>query len=965
MKFRKFFSSLATRFALVALLSASVGFGALAALVAYRHETGMQIQAEELGRLSDSKFAALLDTYVLLAKARLDKVVMDVGHNLAEISQRVDVQRTILSENVVAISEVLGKAASNNKLDGIIVVDEKLKILGAQSGSVDLVGVNKSLGQSQIISDLHAILVDNTRETPKNWVKVVHFDQEAASALGSAAIAPLAIVAAHPVFDEFGDLAGALIGYRIITPTEATFREFATLTGGTIAIFSQDALVTQAGQRPDADLHFTRLSNDFLQSEAFGLVARCLDYGDVARFCAARSASELNVLRSEITRSGYVQGRILTYWLIGLSVFFLACFGLVSFIMARALTRPLERITQSVKAVAAGDWSGPVDSRDRADEVGDIARAVVALQGSMHERDILRADVVSQNAELLAKEHLLSTQNIRFNAALANMSQGLCLLDSELRIIVFNERYEQIMGLPPGSAEVGKRLGDIAGQISDAALQKDYCALIEAHERLLAVNNRDALNIELSDGRTILVLQRPTADGGLVATLADITERKRNEQRIDYLAHHDSLTSLPNRVTWHRELAKSFEALQLHQQLAVFSLDLDRFKAVNDTLGHSMGDAVLRVVATRLSNVVRGSDVISRIGGDEFAILQRNLASRDEVIKLAERIIAAINVPIIIEDHKLVIGVSIGIALAPDDGIDYHQLQKMADVALYRVKKAGSSDYCFFDSEMDARESAQRALESELRQALEKNQFHLLYQPIVDSDTCKPIAFEALLRWDHPVRGVVSPAEFIPMAENLGLIVPIGNWVLRSACATAATWPEDIAVAINISPLQISEGGLGLSVLAALNSSGLSARRLELEITESVLLENSNTTIETLHELRALGIRFSLDDYGTGYSSLRSLRSFPFDKIKIDQSFVRDLSGAHQNSLIVNSVCSLAKGLGMQTIAEGVETEEQMHLLHAAGCDALQGYLFGRPLSAANAAAMLNQRQPKTQRAIA
>ena len=954
MRLKKLLSSLATRFAIVAIVCAAVGFGSLAALVANRHDIGMQIQAQELGQLSDSKFAALLDIYVRLAEARLDKVANDVRHNLAEISQRVDVQRAIMSENIVAISEILSKAAAIDNLDGIVVIDEHLKVLGAHSGSIDLVALNKNLATSQFKEDLEAILNSNDREMPKGWVKVINLGAKAAAALGSASAAPLAIVSAHPFFDEFGELQGALLGFRIITPNEPIFTEFAALTGANLVIFADNSQVMQAGAGAGAEIHFTRMSGDFWESRHFGLVARCLDYKTAARFCVARPANELNALRSEMTRSGYVQGQILTKWLIGLSMFFLLCFGAMAFVMARALTRPLERITRSVKAVAAGDWRIPVDSRDRADEVGDIARAVVALQGSMQERDILRADAISQNAELVAKERLLRTQNIRFNAALANMSQGLCLLDCELRIVVFNERYEQIMGLPAGSAQIGVKLHEIAEKIGDPALQDDYRILIKAHERLLAINNDDALNIELSGGRTILVLQQPTSDGGLVATLADITERKRNEERIDYLAHHDSLTNLPNRVTWRRELENSFAQLQPGRKLAVLSLDLDRFKAVNDTLGHSMGDAVLRVVATRLQNVMRGSDVISRVGGDEFAILQRDLDTRDDTIKLAERIIAAINVPIIIDDHKLEIGVSIGIAMAPDHGLDYHKLQKMADVALYRVKNGGSGDFCFFDSEMDARESAQRALEADLRQALDKNELHLLYQPIVDSQTSLPIGFEALLRWEHPLRGTISPAQFIPMAENLGLIVSIGNWVLRTACATAATWPQDISVAVNISPLQISDGRLGLSVIAALNASGLSARRLELEITESVLLENSHTTMDTLHQLRALGIRFSLDDYGTGYSSLRSLRSFPFDKIKIDQSFVRDLTGAHQNSLIVHSVCSLAKGLGMQTVAEGVETVEQMELLHAAGCNALQGYLFGRPLSAVSAGEMFS-----------
>ena len=958
-------SSLANRFAFSALIGAALGFGVIAALVIYRHEEGLRIQADELGSLSDSKFAALLDTDTRLTRARLDKLASDVARNLAGISQRVDVQYSIKSQNIVAMSEILGKAAKTNHLDGIIVVNEQMQILGAQSGSVDIVSANNRLRQGEFSADLHALLADNDRDAPKDWVKVVEFDADAAEALGSPKAAPLAIIAAHPLFDEFGDLSGALVAHRIVTPDEPTFREFAALTGATIAIVAHGEIVTQAGLKPGAALKFTRLSDNFLMSESYSLVARCLDYGKVAQICAALPMSELNSLRAEMTRSGYVQGHILTLWLIGLSIFFLLFFSLLSSIMARAFTRPLASITASVKAVAKGDWRSPVDSCERSDEVGDIARAVVTLQDSMHERDILRADVVSQNAELVSKEILLRTQNLRFNAALANMSQGLCLLDAELRVIVFNERYENMLGLANGTVQAGAKLSDIAASISENDVRADYGHLIEAHLQLLASNNREAVNIEISDGRILLLLQQPTSDGGLVATLSDITERKRNEERIDYLAHHDSLTDLPNRVTWHNELTHSFASLQPGEKLAVFSLDLDRFKIVNDTWGHSMGDAVLRIAATRLRNLVRSTDTISRVGGDEFSILQRHPQSREEVTKLAERIVAAIRVPMIVNDLKLEIGVSIGIAIAPDDGMDYNRLLKMADEALYRVKKLGANDFCFFDHDMDARQEAQRLLEFDLRQALEKKQFHLLFQPIVDSQTTKPVGFEALLRWNHPVRGIVSPGEFIPMAEELGLIVQIGNWVVHAACATAASWPENISIAVNISALQITDGGLGLTVIAALNASSLSPRRLELEITESVLLENPEPTLRILHQLRALGIQFSLDDYGTGYSSLRSLRSFPFDKIKIDQSFVRDLTHAHQNSLIVHSVCSLAKGLGMTTVAEGVETAEQMQLLHAAGCDAVQGYLFGRPMTAENALLATRQSQLQSISAVA
>lgn len=426
----------------------------------------------------------------------------------------------------------------------------------------------------------------------------------------------------------------------------------------------------------------------------------------------------------------------------------------------------------------------------------------------------------------------------------------------------------------------------------------------------------------------------------------------RAHQELHDLAHHDALTGLANRVLLRQELEQALAAVAPQgKSNAVLYLDLDHFKYVNDTFGHEMGDALLKTVAERLRNCVRVDnpirigDVVSRLGGDEFAILQRDVSRREDCIALATRIVEIVGAPYNIKGHELVIGTSIGIALA-QAGITPGLLLKQADMALYRAKADGRGTFRFFELDMDAQMQARHALEVDLRKALAHDEFELFYQPLVSIQANEVIGFEALLRWRHPERGLVSPAEFIPVAEDIGLIATLGEWVVKQACLEAATWPSQIKVAVNLSPVQFRHKGLVESIQAALAQSGLSPGRLELEITESILLQDNDTTVATLHELRRLGVRIALDDFGTGYSSLSYLRTFPFDKIKIDRSFVRELSSSRDCLAIVQSVASLGASLDMPTVAEGVETEDQYRQIRSAGCTEVQGYYFGRPVPA-------------------
>ena len=418
--------------------------------------------------------------------------------------------------------------------------------------------------------------------------------------------------------------------------------------------------------------------------------------------------------------------------------------------------------------------------------------------------------------------------------------------------------------------------------------------------------------------------------------------------RIVFLAHHDALTGLPNRLMFHEQLEEALAQGGQHGGVALLCLDLDHFKQVNDTLGHPAGDMLLKAVAGRLRGCVREGDVVARLGGDEFAVLQRGAGLAEHASRLARRIVETLGAPFDLGGDQAVIGASVGIAVATSAPCSADMLLRSADLALYRAKADGRGSFCLFESSMDEQMRARRAIERDLRDALARNEFTVFYQPVFHLRDQRVSGFEALLRWRHPRRGLVSPAEFIPIAEELGLIVPVGEWALAQACADAATWPDEVRVAVNLSPVQFHSPGLVAAVRRALGASGLPAHRLELEITESALLQNSKAVLATLHELRALGLRTALDDFGTGYSSLSYLRSFPFDKLKIDQSFVREVTHRPDCRAIVRSVLGLSRELGMTTTAEGVETEDQLDQLSRDGCTEVQGFLFDRPRPAAD-----------------
>ena len=465
--------------------------------------------------------------------------------------------------------------------------------------------------------------------------------------------------------------------------------------------------------------------------------------------------------------------------------------------------------------------------------------------------------------------------------------------------------------------------------------------------------------VTAGDGRAISILNKPLAGGGWLATHEDVTDRRRAEERIAHMAGHDALTDLPNRMLLRERLDHELKRVKRGENLAVLCLDLDHFKSVNDTLGHPIGDELLKLVADRLRGCTREPDTIARLGGDEFAIIMTQMLKPGDAAALSRRIRESIIKPYQVDGHQIITDISIGISIAPIDGVEPDQLLKNADMALYGAKGDGRGMYRFFEAEMDKRMKERRGLEMDLRQALNNGEFELYYQPLVNLQTNEISAFEALLRWNHPSRGLISPADFVPIAEETGLIVSIGEWVLRKACKETANWPQNVKVAVNLSPAQLKSKNLMAIVMSALDDSGLQAARLQLEITETMLMQNTFATLGMLHQLRKLGVQIAMDDFGTGYSSLSYLRSFPFDKIKIDRSFIADLSNGAEPRAIVHAVAGLAKCLNMISTAEGVETQQQLDTLQAVGCTEMQGYLFSRARPAGEVLALFDLHMPK------
>jgi diguanylate cyclase (GGDEF)-like protein len=618
--------------------------------------------------------------------------------------------------------------------------------------------------------------------------------------------------------------------------------------------------------------------------------------------------------------------------------------GKARLVASRALGNfPLVLVATTTTAAALAEWR---EQTKLLIAVAGLLTLVIVIMLALIVRHMTRQYRTSQQR--------LSLEKLRLDTAVNNMTQGLLLFDADARLVVCNRHFIDMFGLSPDVVKPGCSFRElIAHRKETGTFTGDVDAYCDAFLKRVANESLVQTVIETPDDRAIRILRRTLADGGWVTMLEDITERRRSEARIAHLAHFDALTDLPNRTLFHEHLGRLLAELGPGDQLAVLYIDIDEFKSVNDSLGHHVGDELLKAVASRLRGCVGADDFVARLGGDEFAIVQTHVVDAAHIIDLVTCIYQTIREPYECLGHQLSTDASIGIARAPVDGTDLDQLLKNADLAMYRAKAGGRRTYRFFAPEMDAWVRARRTLELELRQAVAEGQFEIHYQPMVSLSTGSVTGCEALLRWRHPVRGMVSPVEFIPVAEEIGLIGQIGEWVLITACAEAATWPCHIKLSVNVSPLQFQSATLPLRVAAALAQSGLQASRLEVEITEAVLIHDDEAALAILHELRSIGVRIALDDFGTGYSSLSYLQRFPFDKIKIDRCFVTDIAAEDGSAPIVQAVVNIATARQMTTTAEGVETAQQRDILRALGCTEMQGYLFSPPRPAMDIRSLL------------
>ncbi|MCZ8316443.1 MAG: EAL domain-containing protein [Phreatobacter sp.] len=564
-------------------------------------------------------------------------------------------------------------------------------------------------------------------------------------------------------------------------------------------------------------------------------------------------------------------------------------------------------------------------------------------------RDILlNAIIAKRDVSLLAD---------RFDTALNNMPHGLAMFDADGRVLVVNRRWSEILPIDPETITTRSRCEAIIAAYVELGLlsERDGGRIIEAVGTRRGDLASSQLEVTAGDRNVDMTFQ-PMESGGLVVAIEDITEKRRTEARIAHMARHDALTGLPNRSLYQERLEAALSMMNGDDMLAVLFVDLDNFQQVNDTLGHSTGDAVLIEVADRLRFTVGENDVVARFSADEFVILQTGARSEHDVISLAGRVIETIGDIVQIEGKAIACGASVGIALAPRDGTDADQLLKSADMALARAKAGGRGMLHFYEEEMDRRAQARRAIEMDLRRALQNDELAVYFQPLLNLKTLSVTTCEALVRWPHPVRGMISPAEFIPVAEETGLVLEMGRQVMRKACQACAGWPDGVRVAVNLSSVQFERDDVAAVVAEALSISGLAPSRLELEITETLLLKDSAPVLETLERLKAMGVRLSLDDFGTGYSSLSYLHKFPIDKVKIDRSFVRPITTDRKAAKLLRGVTRLGAELGLSVVVEGVETHEQLKMIDAAGVvTEIQGFILSPAVPDAQVKAMMGR----------
>lgn len=932
--------SISLKLAIISVVAIALSYFALTFLVVIQWERTLQLQSEQLSQIAVGQFSNTLERDVALVRQTIQSQLSEAASSLSSIGQRGDIVTAAEMRVWPGDLNLLSLVQEGTPLDAIILLNHRGQIVGA-SKRADPGLIQKQLLKTDLKQSLDIIWTPPTGDGPPVRYTILPATQFGPLLPGGPE-AGVSQVLYSELVDPGTEWRGALLAQKRFPFNSTVIDEYSEISGAEVAVFYQDRLV---GASPNAPVEALQNPGDLRRLRILNTAFEYCDNGPSPLIiCAFKPLEALLDAQERLRNVGEETSAQTFERLIVLG--FTACFiiFIVALFVSRRMSQPLQRIADALSDVAGGNFDMRVEGTRRMDEVGEIARAVKVLQASARERDSLRLSIQRKNKELRKQEQALVQQNTLFDAALNNMSHGLCMFDTQKRLIVSNQRFDDIFGWEQGVAKIGMTWDEMVEFMPLAQEFRDDPGENSVAQQDWPSSVRCTFTLTLQSEQVILMTLEPQIGGGWVAIFEDITDRQRISDHLSYLATHDALTKLPNRLLMNERLQEMKQAaLEQGEQFGILWMDLDEFKTINDSLGHAVGDKLLVHVSKILREQVANKEMVARLGGDEFAILSKLPASREELEELAKEALKVVASPCFLEGHEIVVGASVGIAMFSKEHQNVDELIRFADLALYQAKNDGRNTFRFFEDDMAAKIKQRQTLITDLYRATANRDLEVYFQPQVTLATGEISGFEALLRWNHPRYGFISPFEFIPLAEETGLILEIGAWVLDEACTLAAGWPKRVNLAVNLSPRQIFCEQLLPVVDDVLKRTGLDPGRLELEVTETVLLADHIRVRQTLGKLQQMGLKISMDDFGTGYSSLSTLRRFPFDRIKVDRSFVMSMSKDEDARFIVNSVIDLANSLGIATTAEGVETKEVAEQLRKGGCTEAQGYYFGKP----------------------
>ncbi|WP_068311637.1 bifunctional diguanylate cyclase/phosphodiesterase [Polycladidibacter hongkongensis] len=936
-----------------AILLILITFTGLSILVPYQLENAFKEHSLNLEELARQQFSRLQQSNISFLSSKFNLEMSRAAREVSALAREPDFLSALDSGSYLSTSLVLRDHKLRSTIDAMIVFDSEGQILGTSKEFISPAEVATQLGAFGFFEELAQIIRRNSTNEFLEYFGLVANDR-VGSLLPGIPEGALSEMIIAPILDADKNLLAIIVAQR-------WFRFHQELLMDLKDVANVDAVLIHNGKIV-ADTRGGSLNNEALQypEQATGKLTRIGDYFVLCEkrsfdlnFCTMKTFAELQRFQERLRAIADASAAKTTKRVLGLGVIVIVFTIFAAVTFARNIAKPLKDVTRVIAAVAEGDYGRDIKATQRSDEVGDIARAAAKMQRAVEERDSLRLSLHTKNVQLSTQERQLAQQNVLFETALDNMLQGLCIFDSQRRLLRANKSFACMFAAQNAEPYLGLEWEAVASQLAINTTKTHQGQKISLSQLWRTAQETQAV-LTLANGRTIEMSVVPMESGMWLSTFEDTTERKRASDHLAYLATHDNLTRLPNRLLMHRHLTTQMQKLkETNDAFGIVWLDLDEFKTINDSLGHAFGDRLLCHVADTLRANIGEGELVARLGGDEFAIVTSAPISREFLEAKAKRILNAINSPCVLQGHEVIVSASIGVVLVdkPQDRVG--RLLRFADLALYKAKESGRNTLRFFEESMEANIRSRQELSTDLHHAIAKGEMWVAYQPQIDLKTAQIVGFEALLRWDSPKHGRVSPADFIPLAEDTGAIVDIGLWVLTQACEQAAKWPANLTIAVNLSAKQIQSPELIGNVDRILAQTGLPTNRLELEITETSLLQDNENNCRTIKKLRKRGILVALDDFGTGYSSLSILTRFRVDKIKIDRSFVGAMLTDDDSRFIVEAIIKLALTMSIRVIAEGVENEQTKQALWTAGCVEAQGYYFSKPVSADKALELL------------